>query len=127
MFLPDLNTAYLLQSRCPDMSFEDRAFVQMRMLSGELFSIIKGDDTRRQIFDIICSIKSSIISMYTFIQDTKHLEPCARILKKLLPGKCKGSLSQHFQVLHSGQSTIKTQISEFDFQEQELSSSSHAS
>jgi hypothetical protein len=108
-------------AQCPGLSSQDRALVQMRMRSGELFPTAKGDDIRLQIFDRLCSIKNSIISMYTFIQNTKCLEPWARILKQLLPStKYKGSLSQHFQALHSGQSTIKVQTSEFEFQERKL-------
>src|SRR5947207_25155 len=74
--LIDPNTVHLLQGRCPGLSSEDRAFVQMRMLSGELFPAIKADDIRSQIFNRLCSIKHIIISIHTFQEDTKYLEPC---------------------------------------------------
>jgi hypothetical protein len=49
--LVDPNTARLLQGRCPGLSSEDRAFIQMRMLAGELFAAIQDDYIRKQIFD----------------------------------------------------------------------------
>jgi Protein of unknown function (DUF3723) len=125
--LIDPNTVDLLQGRCPGLSSEDRAFLQMRMLSGDLFPAVRAEDIRSQIFDRLCSIKSIIRSIHTFLEDTKYLEPCSRILKKLLPRKCKGSLSQHFQALRNDQLNVKVQTSEFVFEERELSSSSHAS
>ena len=127
MLLADPNTIHLLQGLCPGLSSADRASVQMGMLSGELFPAIKNNDIRSQILERLCSIKNVIISLHTFLEDTKYLEPCARILKQLLPTRCKGSLSQHFQALHSGQSTIKVQTSEFGYRERELSSSSYSS
>src|SRR5438045_1040351 len=75
----DPNTVFLLQGRCPALSFEDRAFIQMRMLAGELFPAIKADHTRSQILDRLYAVEHIIPSIHTFLEDTKHLEPCARI------------------------------------------------
>jgi len=124
--LIDANTAFLLQGLCPGLSLEDRAFVQMRMLSRELFPAIQGDNIRSQILERICSIKYVIITIHTFLEDTKYLEPCTRILKKALPGKSKGSLSQYFNALHNGQPNVKVQTTESAFDDRTFSSS-HAS
>jgi hypothetical protein len=122
-FLIDANTAFLLQGLCPGLSLEDRAFVQMRMLSRELFPAIQDDNIRSQILERICSIKYVIITIYTFLEDTKYLEPCTRILKKVLPGKSKGSLSQYFNALHNGQPNVKVQTTESTFDDRTFSSS----
>src|SRR4051812_45214767 len=61
------------------------------MLSRELLHAIQDDNIRSQIFERLCSIKHVITTIHTFLEDTKYLEPCTRILKKLLPGKSKGS------------------------------------
>jgi Protein of unknown function (DUF3723) len=121
--LIDANTAFLLQGLCPGLSLEDRAFVQMRMSSRELFPAIQDDNIRSQILERLCSIKYVIITIYTFLEDTKYLEPCTRILKKLLPSKSKGSLSQYFHTLHSGQPNVKVQITEFTSEDRTLSGS----
>jgi hypothetical protein len=121
--LIDANTAFLLQGLCPGLSLEDRAFVQMRMQSGELFPAIQGDTIRSQILERICSIKYVIITIHTFLEDTKYLEPCTRILKKALPGKSKGSLSQYFNALHNGQPNVKVQTTEFTFDDRTFSGS----
>jgi hypothetical protein len=44
------------------------------------------------MLEYIYSIKYVIITIYTFLEDTKYLEPCIRILKKVLLGKSKDSL-----------------------------------
>jgi len=118
----DANTIAILQGRCPSQSSADRAHVQIRMIAGDVLPAVTADDQRSRIFDRVCSIGHVIPSIHTFLEDTKYLEPPARILKELLPGKCKGSLSQHFSALHSGQTKVKVQTSEFTFEDRTLPS-----
>jgi len=63
------------------------------MLAGDVLPAVTADDQRLRIFDRVYSIEHVIPSIYTFLEDTKYLEPPVRILKELLPGKCKGSMS----------------------------------
>lgn len=100
-----------LQGRCPSQSLEDRAQLQFRVLAGDTLPAVTAGDQRSQIFDRVCSIEHVIPSIHTFFEDTKYLELPARILKELLPGKCKGSMSQHFGALHSGQTKVMAIIS----------------
>ena len=123
--LIDPNTIHLLQGLCPALSLEDRAFVQKHM--HDILPAIRDESDRSEVFDRLCSMKQIITSLHTFLEDTKYLEPCARILKKLLPSKCKGSLSQHFSALHHGEANIKVQTSEFSFQNRAVSSGPYAS
>ncbi len=116
----DANTVAILQGRCPSQSLEDRAHVQTRMLAGDILPAVIAGDHRLQIFDRVCSIEHVIPSIRTFLEDTKYLEPPARILKELLPGKCKGSMSQHFGALHSGQTKVRVQTSESTFEDRTL-------
>jgi hypothetical protein len=111
--LIDPYTANFLGGRCAGLSTEDRANIQMKMTSRELFPAIRDDTRRDQIFDSICSLKYCITTIHTFFEDTKHLEPCSRILKQILPGKSKGSLSQYFKTLHNGQAKAIVQTAEF--------------
>jgi hypothetical protein len=118
----DANTVAILRGRCPFGSTEDRAFVQMRMLAGDIFPAIKTDGQRSAIFDRICSIEYVIPSIHFVVENTKYLEPGARILKELLPNKSKGSISQQFRARHNGQASMKVQISEFVFEDRILPS-----
>ena len=93
------------------------------MLANDILPAVTTDDQRSRIFECICLIEYVIPSIHTFLKDTKYLEPPARILKALLPGKCKGSMSQYFSALHSGQTKAKVQTSEFTFEYQILPSS----
>jgi len=63
------------------------------MLAGDILPAVVAGDHRSQIFDRVCSIEHVIPSIHTFLEDTKYVEPPVRILKELLPGKCKGSMS----------------------------------
>lgn len=103
----------MLQGRCPFLSKEDREFVQMRMLAGDIFPAVRDDARRSEIFDRICSREHAIPSIYTCIENTKWLEPGVRILKELLPENGKGSVSQQFRALHNRQANMKVQTSEF--------------
>ena len=113
----DASTVRILQGRCPYRSSEDDAQVRMRMLSGEILPAFKADDQRTRILERIRSIEYVIPSLHTFLEDTKYLEPCAKILKAILPAKSGRSLSQHFQALYNSQTGIKIQKSEFDFED----------
>ena len=44
-----------------------------------------------------------IPSIHTFLEDTKLLEACGKIMKRLLPSSCRTSLQQEFSQLHNGQ------------------------
>ncbi|KAL9631872.1 MAG: hypothetical protein Q9164_005658 [Protoblastenia rupestris] len=92
----DANTVAILQGRCPSQSLEDRAQLQIRMLAGDILPAFTADDQQSWILDCVCSIEHVIPSIHTFLEDTKYLEPPARILKELLPDKTKQS------ALHEG-------------------------
>lgn len=61
--------------------------------------------------------------IHTFLENTNYVQPPARILKQLLPGKCKVPMSQHFSALHGVQVKAKVQMSEFTFEDRTWSSS----
>lgn len=113
----DANTVKTLQGRCPSQSSENRAHAQIKMLASDVLPAVTADDQRSRIFNRVCSIEHMIPSIHTFLEDTKYLEPPARILKELLSGKCKGSMFQYFSALHSGQTKVKVQTSEYTFED----------
>jgi hypothetical protein len=125
--LIDAGSVHLLQSRCPGLSLEDRAIIQKHMVEHSLFPAIKNETRRSEIFERLCSTEQIIPSLYTLLRNYNHLESASQILKKILPGKCRGSLSRHFHSLHSGQCTVKIQTSEFKYEVRTFASSSYTS
>ncbi len=77
------------------------------MLASDILLAVIANNQQLRIFDRICSIEYIILFIYTFLEDTKYLEPPIRILKELLPGKYKGFISQYFSALYSGQTKVK--------------------
>ena len=63
-----------------------------------------------------------ISSIYMCIENSKWLEPGARIMKELLPNNGKGSISQQFRALHNGQANMKVQTGEFTSEDRMLPS-----
>lgn len=49
-------------------------------------------DSREQLRRNISLVKTPIPSLYTFFEDIKYLEPCAKVMKTLLPFKTRQSI-----------------------------------
>lgn len=117
----DANTVHILQGRCPFWSLDDRTYVEARLLKGDIFPAVGSPDLQKGLLERILSVEHTIPSIYTFSEETKCLEPGARILKSLLPTKCKGSLAQAFRALHNGQARLKEQTGTFLYRNRCLS------
>lgn len=98
------------------LSLKDHTHIQSRFLTEDVLSVIKADDEQSQIFDHACLIEHVISFIHMFLKDMKYLELSVRILKKLLLRKCKDFMSQHFSALHSEQTKVKMQMSEFIYE-----------
>ena len=105
----DMTTVQLLEGRCPSDP-TDRAFIKAHRL--DIFPAILNANQRRAISARIMSVKTIIPSIFTFLEDTKYLEICAKILKTLIPKPLKGTLHQNLQRLHNGQKTFFIQMTE---------------
>ncbi|KAH6718457.1 aspartic peptidase domain-containing protein [Leptodontidium sp. MPI-SDFR-AT-0119] len=70
----DASSASLIQGLCPGSSLEDRVYIQMRIISGELFPGIRDESARSQIFERICSVKHIITTIYTFLEDNNQTQ-----------------------------------------------------
>lgn len=57
-------------------------------------------------------VHSIIPSLHTFLEDTKYLDPCAKIFKQLLPRNSTRSVYQEFSRMHDGRCTLREQQSE---------------
>jgi hypothetical protein len=108
----DANTVHILQGRCPFRSLGDRAYLDAEMRKHSLLPGVS-PAFRTEVYQRILLVQHSIPTIYTFLENTKILEPCARILQSLLPAGCKGSLAQDYRALHNGQTRFKEQVSAF--------------
>ena len=84
MNLVDAGTVRYLESRAPATSSQDAAFVRTCMDSGKIFAQVLDPGWRKTITTNICAVERIIPSLWTFLEHTKHLAPCARAIKVLL-------------------------------------------
>ena len=105
----DAGTVTILEGRCPKVSAEDERPLQEKQ--SHLFSTVSVLRVQ-SILARVREIDYIIPSIHTFLEDTKILEPCAKIMKKLLPTVCRTSIFQDFGRLHNGQTSWSLQRSE---------------
>jgi hypothetical protein len=74
-----------LETLAPRFSVQDSAAVRRAMHDQILFPQINGEIARGRILNRILNIPERIPSLFTFFEDTKFLEPCAKALKCLFP------------------------------------------
>ncbi|KAL8742602.1 MAG: hypothetical protein Q9190_004942 [Brigantiaea leucoxantha] len=86
-------------------------FVEEQMYQNNLFPKISDVTTRSQILQKLLKTSCLIPSLFTFFEDTKWLEPIAKVVRKLLPGSCKKSnrhaMYQKYTSLRAGVVHIK--------------------
>lgn len=107
----DAATVDRIQGRCLALSKDDDNEIKILMSQRQLFPSIKDDLQRSQTLLRLRSIPYIIPSIYTFLEDTKYLEPCAKIMK-ILPKGFRGTISQAFNKSHNGQRRFREQIGE---------------
>ena len=87
----DFRTVQLLQCRCPGLDQTDTSFITEQMSQRNLFPSIDDVPTRMQIRENLLKVPHLIPSLATFFEDTKWLEPVAKVIRRLLPPSCKES------------------------------------
>ncbi len=112
-----------LEGRYPCYSAEDLALVEKRLDRREIFSSPCFEAQRDQLLQRLRKIKHLIPSIHTFLEDTKYLEPCARVMKGLLPERFQGSVRQAFDRQHNGQTGFFEQIDEANTAAEQVSNS----
>ena len=102
----DPNTVSLLEGKSMSLSISDRAVTETSIRNGILFPRVQNSEQRKSLQTRIFSIEYRIPSLHLFLEDTKIMEPCSRILKELLPANFKGSIREAFQKRHNGHSVV---------------------
>ena len=124
--LLDATTVRLLEGRCVRHSAEDHKHVEHNMSLLRLFPLIPCERERDAIMGRLRQVQRMIPSLHTFLEDTKYLEPCAQIMKALLPPKFKGSVRGAFEARHNGTTRVVEQEREYMESERVESSSTVA-
>jgi hypothetical protein len=68
---------------------EDANFITMLMNAGELFPSVADESHRATLLSSLLDRKGRILSLYSLVQDTLILQPCAKSLKSLVQPGCK--------------------------------------
>lgn len=93
--LLDRVTLDSLQGLAPCHSDTDKKTILQLFADRLIFEDCAGEERskfQRNIFEI----KGMIPTLHTFFEDIKYLEPCAKVMKGLLPTKSKRSIFQEF-------------------------------
>ena len=112
----DATTVEHLQGRSPSRSREDRRFIETCIADHKIFRTLDIADRSTALLEIL-SITHVIPSLHTFLEDTKYLEPCSKILRQLFPAQQRGSMHQVFLSLHTGQRDVSIQTDNQTFQQ----------
>ena len=91
-------------------------YIEKQMNQGNIFPSLRLRTQRSRVLDRICSIPYTIISLYTFLEDTKYLEPGCTTLRKMVP--LNGSISQSFDAIYNRQTKFRLQLTEHTSKDQ---------
>ena len=78
--------------RAPGLSIDDAQLIKSCMRTGVAFDAITTSALRETIASKILSLDCMIPSLYIFCKDTKYLEPCASVMKRLLGASFQGTI-----------------------------------
>ncbi|KAK6428816.1 hypothetical protein LTR95_015037 [Oleoguttula sp. CCFEE 5521] len=81
----DSPTVESLHSLAPRWSSADAQRIELLVDDTHFFPGISRDIVRNSVLPNIKGVATAIPSLFTFFEDIKYLEPCARIMRRLLP------------------------------------------
>ena len=94
----DSATVKNLELRAPAASKCDAAFVTRCMKNGTIFPGLS-DAEKEAVLQNLLSVNLIIPSLFTFCEDTKYLEPCAKAIKMLIEPRGQASLRMYAEQL----------------------------
>lgn len=90
----DVKSVERLQGLTPQHSTFDAGCISDMMSTNKLFGRVNNERDRATILAKLLSVPSMIPSLFTFFEDLKYLEPCAKVLKALLPPRTRKSITR---------------------------------
>ncbi|KAL8673857.1 MAG: hypothetical protein Q9168_001722 [Polycauliona sp. 1 TL-2023] len=109
----DAKTVEILEGRCPKAAEVDFSSIKDRQW--ELLPYLSDRAERDQLWNRINTVEYTIPSIYTFLEDTKYLEPCAKVMKELLPLEAKASIRQTYERCYNDQIEVPIEVAEARF------------
>ncbi|KYG41239.1 hypothetical protein M433DRAFT_76237 [Acidomyces richmondensis BFW] len=111
----DTSTVQQLETLAPAFSSHDEALVRSLMERNKIFSTIHDRQDRNAILQRLLNFPGMIPSLFTFFESLKYLEPCATILRNLLPLKQNRSIYQALSASYFRPQEIQVEYAESDF------------
>lgn len=90
----DVSSVEQLQGLAPYHSTVDAKTISDMISTDKIFKRVTDERERASILAKLLSIRNMIPSLFTFFEDIKYLEPCAKVLKALLTPGTKKSVSR---------------------------------
>lgn len=117
--LVDVETVRLLETLNPRASIRDENTIEIWMIQGKLFPRVVDSLVRKGILDRLKQFDRMIPSLHTFLEDTKWLEPCVKIIRSLLPSGCRDPTRESIFKMYNGSNILRVQDSSMTFTEYE--------
>ena len=76
----DVETVESLETLCPGQSSQDRQKIDDLISHGRAFTTVEDGNKRDQIKSRLMSLETRVLSLASFFEDVKFLEPPARLL-----------------------------------------------
>ncbi|KAI9727190.1 MAG: hypothetical protein M1834_008498 [Cirrosporium novae-zelandiae] len=108
--LVDAQTVEYLQCLAPNSCRADRTSVQRLMSSNKIFKRVKNPNHRSEILSQILNIPYIIPSLHTFQKNTIYLEPCAKIMKAMLPEKFQSSIQREYFKIYTSRDDLSERL-----------------
>lgn len=90
----DVSSVEQLQGLASRHSTVDTDCIADMMSTKKFFSKVNSEGDRAAILARLLSVQNMIPSLYTFFKNLKYLEPCAEVLRGLLPPGTRKSVSR---------------------------------
>lgn len=116
-----------LQSLAPNHSTVDAKSISDMMSTNKIFASVVDASERAKILANLKSVRFMIPSLFTFFEDLKYLEPCAKVLKALLPPRSKQSVTRGLMGSYFRQEKLLVEHANNDVRVHNVSASETAS
>lgn len=98
----DAYTVSIFQGRSPKYSTADRLYLQNRFNDKIAFSWVTDEGQRAGILQRCCQVNHMIPSIWTFLEDTKWLEPASKVIRSILPLGTRSTIRYTLRKYYSG-------------------------
>ena len=106
----DTETVRLLQLRIPRYSQEDRDIITTSMNERALFRYVTDPHLRASLLTRILGLPYTIPSLYSFSEDTKYLQACAPVFKRIVSNNFDKSFKAELTKRYNGSGRGEDQI-----------------